>query len=79
MQVSSNEARFDVIVAWEPGCYRVEITRTADGWGREVAPQRVQVFPAPEPRPESTYKVQLKIENKMSDELWALLTGERAS
>lgn len=78
-QESPNKARFDAIVEWQPGCFRIEIDRVSDGWGREVEPQRIRALPAPEPRPEPTFSMQFKVENRMSDEIWSKLFGERAS
>lgn len=77
-QVSPNKARFDVIAEWEPGCFRIDVDRVADGWGREVERQSIRVLPAPEPRPEPTFSIQFAVENTMGDKLRSMLFGEPA-
>lgn len=74
VRVSANKTRFDAIAKWEPGCFRLEIDRVTDGWGRAIERERIYLSPAPRPAP--TFSMQFKLENPMSDELRALLYGE---
>lgn len=74
-RTSPYDARFDVIAAWEPGCHRLEVDQTTDGWGRAIGRPTMKITHAPEPRPEPAFSMKFEIANGMRDELWNMLTG----
>lgn len=75
-QTAPGSYQFAAIAGWEPGCWRIQIDRIADGWGRQIGRPQTRVEPAPEPRPDPSFSMQFKVENRMSDDLWEKLFGE---